>query len=342
MRANKRLSMKHYLAGLLLVVMSGCATVPDVTLSYYPVKWSAQVTVTQTIGCKTETDQLYVLNALTVSPTYTSDNAKSPFQLRIKGLEGGFTDSELTMSLTDDGRLKVINQSTTGQGEAIIKSAVGLITAIGGIKALVLEGKVKVDPCKFMTQVSKDKPITLTYRAGIDDTNLSTPPPLFPTQDSAFFYENLKESLPRLRISIARATDNVSGPVYNAPAQASDKVVLLKLQKTRFVEVSVPGSTEKLGPLRITIPEDGTYDLPIPKGAFFGKQIFSLTLSDAGAVTSVGYNKTTGMSGALNALGAVANADTAAAKAAELKAQADLIAQQQRLMLCQTKPDQCK
>jgi hypothetical protein len=86
----------------------------------------------------------------------------------------------------------------------------------------------------------------------------------------------------------------------------------------------------------------GTLVSSFLKAALFGKQTFTVSLSEAGAVMSVGYGKNAGTASALNAIGAIVNTETAAAKAAELKAQADLIAQQQRLVLCQTKPDQCK
>ena len=325
---------------MLTAAVYGCAIVPDVTLTYYRTKWNAQVTVTQTVGCKTETGQLYIANALTVTPSYASDT-QNPFRLKIKDLQGWYADSEMRMDFTDDGRLKSINQSTTGQGESIVKSAVGLVTALAAGKGI--GPFARVDPCQFLSQVSKDKSlVTLTYRATIDKNSLAMPPELTPAQDSMFYYQNLRASLPKLQLKVEKVADNGSGPSYAAPAEEAHKMILLELQKTGFVEVSVSGAAEALGPARITVPEDATYQLPIPKGELFGKQAFSLTMSDAGAVGTVGYNRNIGAVGALNALGAVANAETPAAKAADLKAQADLIAQQQRLVLCQTQPTQCK
>ncbi len=93
------------------------------------------------------------------------------------------------------------------------------------------------------------------------------------------------------------------------------------------------------------VPSPKTYLLPIPKAALFGKQNFALSLADSGAVTAIEYGKATGAAGPLNVLGAAATAaapDSTAAKAAEVKAQADLIAQQQRLTRCQAHPAQCQ
>ena len=76
----------------------------------------------------------------------------------------------------------------------------------------------------------------------------------------------------------------------------------------------------------------------------FGKQSFTLTLADSGAVTAVDYGKVSGASGGLNAstsaMGTMVPESTAN-KAADMKAQADLIAQQQRLVRCQAQPDKC-
>jgi hypothetical protein len=95
----------------------------------------------------------------------------------------------------------------------------------------------------------------------------------------------------------------------------------------------------------VAIPSRETYQLPIPKAALFGVQKFSLSLSEAGAITAVNYGKNTGAAGAANAGASIATAltpESTAARAADLKAQADLIAQQQRLHRCQTNPAACQ
>jgi hypothetical protein len=51
---------------------------------------------------------------------------------RIEGTFGSFADSDANFQFYDDGRLKSINQSTTGQGETIIKSVVSLGTTVAG------------------------------------------------------------------------------------------------------------------------------------------------------------------------------------------------------------------
>lgn len=335
------------LTGTILITgfLAGCATIPDVTYNYYPAKWNTIVTVTQTVGCNAAKTQVVVLNTPSVATAYSSNLDKS-YQIKIKDLKSLSADVEMTMAFTDDGRLKSINQSTTGQGEAIIKSAVSLAATLGAItlfKAPEVAPPVgvTVPECAEIDAWGGNKPVTLTYRAPIDSNNLGETVALEAAPESKKLHRLLQSILPKLKVNVGKASDISSGPSYGG--QCKD-VVLLELQKIGSVDLSIGSSDDPtpIGRARIVIPETGTYKLPIPKAALFGKQTFSIILSEAGAVTSVGYGKNVGTAGALNALGSIAGTQTAATEAADLRAQADLIAQQQRLVLCQTKPDQCK
>jgi hypothetical protein len=69
-----------------------------------------------------------------------------------------------------------------------------------------------------------------------------------------------------------------------------------------------------------------------------------LALHDSGAVTSLKYGKINGISSAADAAHAIAGQlkkETAADTAAEVKGEADLIVQQQRLARCRTAPASC-
>jgi hypothetical protein len=71
----------------------------------------------------------------------------------------------------------------------------------------------------------------------------------------------------------------------------------------------------------------------------------SVSVGESGALLSVRYGQDVGtaaMIGSAGAIGTAIRGDTAAVAAAEVKAEADLIAQQQRLALCQAKPAECK
>jgi len=80
---------------------------------------------------------------------------------------------------------------------------------------------------------------------------------------------------------------------------------------------------------------DNPCDLPIPGAALLGNQSFALSLADSGALLEVGYKKTAGDA-------AAANAASPATKAAEQTTPAGLLVQQQCLLVCMTKPVDCK
>ena len=84
---------------------------------------------------------------------------------------------------------------------------------------------------------------------------------------------------------------------------------------------------------------------PIPAAAAFGKEVFAVTFADSGALSSVQYVSNTGTGQVLNVANAGLTAfkpETTAQKAAAVQAEADLIAQQQRLVQCLADPSSCK
>lgn len=340
------------IAGVILVAgfLTGCATIPDVTYNYYPAKWNTTATVIQTVGCNAAKTEAFVLNAVSVSTAYSSNIDKVPFKIRIKDLDRFSADVDMAMTFTDDGRLKTINQSATGQGEAIIKSAVSLVGALAAMPYSVLLKKDKEEEtasiqtqCDDIEKWGDKKPITLIFKVSVNSNTLGKKVVFEAAPESTKLYEKLRNVLPKLSVDVAQANDIKdikSGPSYESGDHKD--VILLELQKIGAVSFSISADDKQIGGARIIIPQDGTYRLPIPKAALFGKQTFSIAISEAGAVTSIGYGKNTGMAGALNALGSVATTQTAAAEAANLKAQSDLIAQQERWVLCSTKPKECK
>jgi hypothetical protein len=96
----------------------------------------------------------------------------------------------------------------------------------------------------------------------------------------------------------------------------------------------------------VYVPQHGTaYSLPIPEPALFGQQIFELAVEESGAISKVRYAKTGGfgaaLTGASDALGLLKD-ETPTTEAGRLKAEADVIAQQQRLVACKLNPKECK
>lgn len=332
-------------------LLSGCASIPDITYKYYPARWSSNLTITQTLACSATGDEILAMQAYSIGTSYSSDSSKEPYTFQIKQLDRFFADADFTMTLTDDGRLRGINQSTTGQGESIVKSAVSLVTAIKAmpLKAL-LEGTGRPAPtqkdCKEVDKWGGKKPITLIYRANISEDKIGTSVPVEVSSESDALYQHLASFLPTFAVRVDGAEKIKDVKSLPSAAGTESDAVPLTLQKIGILGLTVvqtgPASNKAVYSSKVTIPLSGTYSLPIPKAALFGKQTMTIGISDTGAVTSLGYGKTSGASAALSALGSYASTQTAAAEAADAKAQADLIYQQQRVMLCIAKPDQCK
>jgi len=341
--------MKTLAASFLITGFLGaCASLPDVEYSYYLSKSQTNVTVTQTLDCTTDKTALIVTNSPVVTPVYSADVTKAQ-HVKIRDVEGTFSpwvDSDMSFSFYDDGRLKSINQSTTGEGETIIKSAVSLASALGGGTPAGKGRTLAI--CDKIANWGKGKPVSLIYSGTIDLANqLGKSVLLNPADTSRKVFAALGNdpNVPVMGVRVGTAPPIASGARFPAAgAGAGADYVPLTLQSTASVTVDVTASGSSIWTGAITVPLSQTYDLPIPKAALFGKQSFALALSEAGAITTVEYAKNSGAAGALNAAGAIATAETpetTATKAADVKAQADLIAQQQRLARCQANPAQC-
>jgi len=347
---KKALMLKRMTLILILGLLIGCASTPNVMYSYYPSLSNTTVTVTQTIDCNSDQTALIVLNSATVNTLYSADYSKGPYSVQIKKLDGFLADSDVGFNFFEDGRLKSINASTTGQGETILKSAIALGAALAPLGGGARPAKEAIPECAAVKSWGNGKPVTLIYSKNIDyrkDDDGKTHP-FGPPQGAAALYTELNKSnlLPLLEVVISPPSSIKSGASYiSSSSDSSDDVVLLTLQETANVKVDVLASGQDFWSSKITIPGKNTYSLPIPKAALFGKDTFSLTLSEAGAITQIEYGKNTGAAGPLNvatsAAGAAAPGSTAD-KAAQIKAQADLIAQQQRLARCEANPAQCQ
>ncbi|MEC7289170.1 MAG: hypothetical protein VXW22_03640, partial [Pseudomonadota bacterium] len=77
----------------------------------------------------------------------------------------------------------------------------------------------------------------------------------------------------------------------------------------------------------------------------FGANRFEIELSDSGIPTTLGFGVDSGVAATVTAANSVvttAQGQSIAEQAAETKAEADLIAQQQRLIRCQANRETCE
>jgi hypothetical protein len=96
----------------------------------------------------------------------------------------------------------------------------------------------------------------------------------------------------------------------------------------------------------VLVAQLGTpYEIPIPTPKAFGKLTLTASFSESGALSSLEYTDTNGSASLVNSLSALAKStasDTTAENVTQAKNQADLILQQQRLVLCEASPSNCK
>ena len=280
------------------------------------------VTITQTVACNQSQDGFVVVTTPSITSTYSANYSKGPYRIKIRDFEGGFSgfaDSDASFAFFDDGRLKSINQSTTGQGEAVIKSAVTLATTISaaaaGFDASVPIPTLKAE-CDAITAAQPvpktgDPPasgaVTFSYQFQFDDTlsnmTLGKPIPVDISPGSQKLFDTIFKrknvaSKVRPQIKIGPFEDTRGRVKYANVCGASEaNVVELELKNTGSTRIDVlidndVGKLRSIWNASVTLPRSGTYCLPIPRAALFGKQNFSLTLTEAGAIAAVDYGKT--------------------------------------------------
>jgi len=335
--------MRRGLAAIAVAATSmtgACATMPDVQYHYYLPMSETKVTVTQTVACDAKKTRLHIVNSVNQVTGFKSDPTR-PQAFALGALDGAFSDISSTFTFTDDGRLKTVNAATTGQGEAVLKSAVSLATV--GLGAIGADGGERPEPCEVIAAWGDGKPVTLIYSATVTYPEPGASQwPLTPEDGSRTLHGLLKHRLPPLTLKAGAPVELT--PSITAPSSGRSTTVSLTLSRVQSIPLEVTSGTASIWTTSIVTPARGSYVVPVPKSALFGKQTFGLTVSDPGAVVSVNYAKDTGVAGSLNAaqaVGAAATPDTAAQQAAATKAEADLIAQQQRLARCQADPKTC-
>lgn len=333
----------------LLGLLSGCASMPEVTYKYYPAKSQSTVTVTQTVDCNTAKTAVTVVNSAAITTLYSADYSQPPRTIALKKLNGALADSDVTINFFDDGRLKSINGYATGQGETILKSAInalGAVAALGGATRST-EAAAVLQECTDLSTLGAGKPVTLSYALDFDPAVLGAAPQalkILPASDP--IYQRLKNQLPRMQVS-SSGVARVGQRALYAPTTgaAATDLQLVKLQQMGSATLNVLSQGQSFFEAHVLVPLKDTYDVPLPQAALFGKVSYSLTLTEAGALSSIEYGKLAGAASGANVISAAATAlapPSSVTQAADVKAQADLIAQQQRLARCQAQPDKCQ
>lgn len=325
-------------------VLAGCAHTPDVTVNYHPAQTKVSVRVLRTIACDAA-DNPIIANAITPTAVHFADQSVQ-HQLALAALKGPFSDSDIKVELTEDGRLKTINATSTGQGETILKS---FITLASTVVAKTAKTAGSPEACKNVKDFGGSKPLTLIYETEVmlAGGNLGKAQVIPPDATSAGYDAVLKGVLGDVCVT-GKKLDAPKAPAANG---AVDKVILVAARQPGTLALSVTTGVggciaNPIWAGQVPVAQFGTaYALPIPAPAAFGKQVFAASFSDSGALSSLQYAAVAGEGQAANTFGSLVTAlrgDTTAQKLAEVKAEADLIAQQQRLVLCLADRTACK
>lgn len=337
--------MKKTVAPVLALasMLGGCAHLPHATIGYYLPTSDVSFKVIRTIACDAGGNPVI---ATAVTPTVrhfanrTDPNAFK--KVALTKLNGDFSDADVKFDFYEDGRLSAVNATSTGQGEAILKTAITLTaTAVkmGTMVALTLTP----GECQQIKDFGGGKPLTITYSATVALADGATTV-IAADPDSAFYADTFKAVLLPITATVIGHT-TPDKPVDFTPA--TDDVVLdLRQPGMVHIALTVAGTAKPVWDDSLVVASVGTpYQLPVPRPATFGKKTLAAAFAESGAIKSVQFVSNTGAGQALNVASAGLTAldgDTTAQKAAQVKAEGDLIAAQQRLVACKADPTTCK
>jgi hypothetical protein len=390
--------------------LPGCGSMPKVKVGYYLPMASVAVTLTQSATC-TAGNVPILQNDVLITTNYSRDPTEL-YKVDLSQLGNAWSKADAGFEFHDDGRLKSVNTSQTGQGAEATKALLTLVASAAALKNVKAvdekacaalrefaggkklaagsqkspgagktpdsssmkgaatssekdtahsdaEGDDKAAP-KALTIVSRGKitlpetPKTKAQKRGAyaDDD------PIFNTQAPGTF-DLKQDSLPAEEFSrVASIYGKPSGTVTYAHANTPHENVETEGQLITVVEPGTANIVVKVALNRggdnydeelrgsAQIPQVGkTFQLPIQKAPLFGSNSFELALSDSGRVTKLKYSgggDAAGVFGVIDgALGIKGKDPSAADQAKDVQGEADLIYQQQRLVMCKADPTAC-
>jgi hypothetical protein len=331
-----------------LALGTGCAHIPDVSVNYYLAKTKPSFKVTRTVACDSDNN---VIAGAVVVPTVTHHaDTNSPVSVVITPLRGPLSDNDVKFDFYDDGRLKGVNVTTTGQAEGVLKTTLTVAATLGTFASTRADLK---EICEYIAKTSPTaKSLTLTYEGEVDPEKMEGDPPkkkvlfeLAPDLASRTYADKLRPVIGSACAQVLETTP-MAGPVV---PQKAEPGIRLKARQPALLHIQVKaggqgGCSRVAWDGSVPVAQLGVpYEIPIPPAAWFGKQTFAATFQESGAMSLVQYTSTTGAGQLMNVVNqAVTEAQNEATrKAAALNAEAALIAAQQRVVRCKADPEKC-
>jgi hypothetical protein len=352
------------------LVLAGCSHLPPAEVSYYVPETTVKVKVVRTLACDAA-GKLITANAATPTVTHSADRAHGTRTFDLKPFADYFKDADVKFEFFSDGRLKSLNSTSQGQGEAVLNSVIKIASATAVLVAKMapsteIPPKSSVDPCAVIKDAAKDKPLSLIYEGDFVADHALTPakPPADSEKDakparayypipvkasSKVYAEKLAPGLQRVCASLLK----LPTPPLPVTSKGEIKAHLPARQPglatltiyASWGDCTVPATgDEQIWSGEVPIAQFGTdYDILIPVSGIFGKQVTQIVFAESGALGTLQYATAPGASQPLGLIstGLAEFQGQTAARAAQTKADADLIAEQQRLVRCQRDPSTC-
>jgi hypothetical protein len=323
---------------------AGCAQLPDATIRYYLARTTVSFKAARTVACDADGN---LVSATIVTPTvvHAADRSRA-LAIPLRRLAGTFADTDLKVELYEDGRLKSVNAAGTGEAEPILKTVIAIAGAAAAMTPAAAGGRKPPTACERVSAAGHGKPKTLVYEGEVDVSMGPAAQALKPDP----YAQALLDAIGGVCAYVEKITPTPAAFEY--AARDGDVTIAVRPPGVAHVVVKAGGldggcDSDPVWQGDVIAAQIGIgreYALPIPKPPLFGKQVFAVTFHESGALASVQYASNAGTGSALDTLGAAVSGVTgaAAAKAAQLKAESDLIEQQERLVRCRADPASCK
>lgn len=341
--------IKGLFIGIAATTLISCGSMPDAVVNYYLPKTQVNITVTQTVSCIDIANPI-VKTDVVFKTVYSADTSKRR-SIDFDILDTAYSRADATITLTSDGRLTSFNSTSTGTGTDIVDTIIELLP---GAKSVSVDSKV-IKACKIINKMAGEKDkvpnplsVSLITVATISGTNTTPKISISPFKLKRYPVQTYLD----IQAALGTFTSNgalhktVTASVTTEKTKQSVKLVEPAIVKLDVVRKELANNNVTTYTAYAPAPQLGVeYTLPIPNPPLFGENQLELSLYESGKIKSLKYgtkNAAKGLGSSIVKLNDQFDSQTNAEKAAELKAEADVMAQQQRIVVCQATPESCE
>lgn len=368
--------MRRTLGLVMALTMTGCASLPDATVSYHLPKLDVLIEAELTYSCDGHVPRIESITT-GATPIYSSDPAAIA-HLDLATLNRWYASSEVEIHLTPDGRLASIGSSSAGDAASWAKAA-AVAAAIGfelypaaavlikGDQPLIAAGMAPSEDstpvpttaqllCEGLVQDEKRPVRVIPYRGWMKWEDLGTAADrsddvALKADETTHFGRLARSYWPSPRVYAANP--QTRGFV----SEAKGAVLSVHARRLRsFGLFLVGGNTDRLIGT-VSVPdgrEGGRYEMPLLAPTAIGKRATTLRFNNDGSIAMIKYGSPAAdaIGDSVATLGSALQAglksqdeaatSLASQRAARLKAEADILAAEARLSQCKTDPGNCK